>query len=231
MRAAYFDMLGGASGNMLLGALVDAGGDFNAVVRILETIPVQGWTIACERVERRGQRAIYIDVVVPGEDDHFDHPEAHRHPAGKRTLADVLQLFERSQISSPQREIARRIAERLSRAEGTDRFHPVGQIDAILDIAATCIALEQLGVEQVFCSPFPVGLRSPAATERLLGGAPRRHEEIDMEMVTTTGAAILTTLVARPGERPKLRRSREGYGAGRSDFPIPNVTRVEIGEL
>lgn len=231
MRVAYVDMIGGASGNMLLAAFVDAGADLNPIVTLLQTIPVDGWTIACERVERRGVPAIYADVVIPGEDDHRDHPEAHRHPPGGRTLSDVLQIYERSALSTSQKQAASRIATRLAQAEGGERFHAVGQVDAILDIAATCIAVELLGIQKLFCSPFPVGLRLPDETRRLLGSAPTRSENIDAEMVTTTGAVILTTLVERPGERPPYATLRRGYGAGRSDFPIPNVTLVEIGEL
>ena len=216
---------------MLLGAFVDAGADFNAIVRTLESIPVEGWTIACERVERRGVSAIYADVVIPGEDDHRHHPQAHKHPPGRRTLGDVLEIYERSALTAAQKQTAARIASRLAEAEGGNRFHPIGQVDAILDIAATCIALELLGVGKLFCSAFPVGRRLPAETAKLLRCAPIRNEVIDAEMVTTTGAAILTTIVETPGVRPSIQSARQGYGAGRSDFPIPNVTRIEIGDL
>ena len=231
MRVAYIDMIGGASGNMLLGAFVDAGLDLDATVTMLQTLSVDGWTIEGKRVERHGIAATYIDVVVPGEDDHVDHAEAHRHPPGRRTLSDVQQIFQRSKLSIAQKVLALRIATRLFEAEGLPNFHPIGQIDAILDIAATCIASEELRIEKFFCSAFPVGYRLPKPTQRLLGSVPARLASINAEMVTMTGAAILTTLVQRPGERPPIVVECEGYGAGRSDFPIPNVTRVEIGEI
>jgi uncharacterized protein (DUF111 family) len=222
LRAAFFDMIGGASGNMLFGAFVDAGADFDAIVNLLGTIPVDGWSIVRRRTQRRGVEATYIDVVIPGEDDHHEHPDAHRHPPGTRTFADVVRIFEESQLSGAQVAMAHSIAERLALTEAHEtgmtlerrRFHPVGQIDAILDIAATCIAIELLGVERVFCSAFPI-----------------EREDFGAQRVTATGAAILSTLVEEPGVRPGLRVERSGYGAGRSDFPVPNVIRVEIGQL
>ncbi len=214
MRAAFFDLIGGASGNMLFGAFVDAGADLYEIVKLLTTIPVEGWSIVRERTERRGVAATYVDIVIPGEDDHHDRAEAHRHPPGRRTLPQVIEIFERSRLSKAQVLLATTIAERLARADADLRFHPVGQIDAIIDIAATCIALDLLGIERSFCSAFPTGATLPGE-----------------QMVTATAAAILSTLVEQPGFRPELQIEASGYGAGRSDFPIPNVTRVEIGRL
>lgn len=230
MRVAYVDMIGGASGNMLLGAFIDAGLELDAVLAQLRSIPVEGWTIDCKRVDRRGVSAIYADVIIPGEDDHHDHPEAHRHPPGRRTLADVLDIYERSGLSATAKRTASRVAARLAEVEAGDRFHAVGQVDAILDIAATCIAVDLLEIRALFCSAFPVGGRLPQETQRLLAGKPTRRENVAGEMVTATGAAILTSLVAEPGVRPAFNPERSGYGAGRSDFPMPNVTRIEIGE-
>jgi uncharacterized protein (DUF111 family) len=208
MRAAFFDLIGGASGNMLFGAFVDAGADLDEIVKILKTIPVEGWSIVRQRTQRRGVEATYIDVVIPGEDDHHDNPP------GRRTLPEVIEIFERSQLSKAKIALATAIAERMTRAEGGLTFHPLGQIDAIIDIAATCIALDLLGIEQCFCSRFPTGLTLPGE-----------------QMVTATAEAILSTLVERPGFRPDLVVESSGYGAGRSDFPMPNVTRIEIGRL
>jgi uncharacterized protein (DUF111 family) len=232
-------MIGGASGNMLMGACVDAGADFDAMVRALRTLPVEGWKIERTRVTRKGRRATYIDVVIPGEDDHHDHPDAHRHPGGRWLLDEILGIFARSELTDSQKRRACAIANKLAQAETDARkvpnssapFHPVGQIDAILDIAGTCICLDLLGVESLFCSPFPIGGKLPDATARLLHEHPSRQENIAAEMVTTTGAAILCALVKEPGRRPVLAVDREGYGAGRSDFVIPNVTRIEIGAI
>ena len=224
---------------MLIGACVDAGADFEALLRALRTLPVQGWQIERTRALRKNIAATYIDVVIPGEDDHHDHPDAHRHPAGRRLLAEILDIFNRSGLSASQKRRACAIAVALAEAEAAARkvpvssapFHPVGQIDAIIDIAGTCISFDLLGVEEVFCSPFPIGGKLPDETARLLCSYPSRNENVAAEMVTTTGAAILCALVREPGRRPVLAMDREGYGAGRSDFVIPNVTRIEIGDV
>jgi uncharacterized protein (TIGR00299 family) protein len=272
MTVAYFEMIGGASGNMILGALVDAGADLAEVERVLGTIPVQGWTPVHKRVVKRGIEATYVDFIVPGEDSHreqpipypydherdrehtghhhHDHGPAHGHNAlaAGRKLHEILALVDASALTGKQKTRAHAIYGRLAEAEalvhGSTRdeivFHELGQIDAILDVAAACVALDLLGIERVYCSAFPVGVGAismfhglypnpPPATTELMRGAPTIATDVKGELVTTTGAAILTTLVERPGERPSMSYDRVGYGAGSSDFPIPNVLRVVIG--
>ncbi|MBD5656939.1 MAG: LarC family nickel insertion protein, partial [Candidatus Eremiobacteraeota bacterium] len=246
MNVAYFEMIGGASGNMLLGSLIDAGAELAAIESALRTIPVEGWTIECRRVVKQQLAATYFDFVIPGEDHHpADHTTAPRHG---RHLADVLAILDRSGLAATQKERARAVYVRLAEAEakmhGTTveniHFHEVGATDAILDVAGTIVALDALGVERVACGPFPVGRGTidmehgrypnpPPTTAELLRDAPTFDGGIDGEMVTPTGAAILTSLVAQPGVRPAMTAQRIGYGAGRSNFAIPNVTRVSIG--
>jgi uncharacterized protein (TIGR00299 family) protein len=259
MRTCYVDMIGGAAGDMLLAAFLDAGLDRAALERALRTVVADGWSLAPQRVVKRGIAATYAGLVVPGEDgdeehhhhdapepDHqHDHDDDHEHGA-TRSLADVLAIVERSGLTPRQRERAATIYRALADAEaqthGTTsdaiRFHEIGQIDAILDVAATCVALDLLEIDELRCSAFPIGHGAvhidhglypnpPPATARLLIGWATRAVDVDGELVTPTAAAILTTL-ARPG-RPDLVLERIGYGAGRSDFPIPNVTRVMIG--
>jgi uncharacterized protein (TIGR00299 family) protein len=249
VTVAYLEMIGGASGNMLLGAFVDAGVDPASLERALRTIPVQGWSVECRRVDKLGISATYFDFVVPGE-DHHAHEHENRPKAHGRHLADVLAIVAASGLSAGQKARAAEIYARLAAAEakvhGTtpDRihFHEVGAVDAILDVAGACVALDMLGVEGVYCSAFPLGRGTvamdhgrypnpPPATAELLRGAPTYDAGIEGEMVTTTGAAILTALVERAGERPAMRAARIGYGAGRSDFVLPNVLRVSIGEV
>lgn len=257
----YVDMVGGAAGDMLVAAFLDAGADRAALERALRTVVADGWSFEPRRVVKRGIAATYAGLVVPGEDgddQHHHYPKTapHRHgePAdhshehgGTRHLADVLAIVERSGLSARQRErasaIYRRLAEAEARVHGTTadaiHFHEIGQLDAILDVAASCVALDLLGVDELRCSPFPIGNGSirmqhglypnpPPATAELMRGWPTRTVDVDGELVTTTAAAILTTL-AVPGPRPDLLVERIGYGAGRSDFSVPNVTRVMIG--
>jgi uncharacterized protein (TIGR00299 family) protein len=256
MNVAYVEMIGGASGNMLIGALLDAGGDRAALETALRTIPVEGWSIEQRRVDKRGIAATFFDFKIPGEDhDHgaHDRADAHAHahahePRAQRKLSDVLETIQRSGLAQRQKSRAAAIYTRLGEAEARVHgislaeihFHEVGQVDAILDVAGVCILLDQLEIEEVACSAFPIGSGTilmqhglypnpPPATAELLRGAPTFAAPVEGEMVTTTGAAILTALVASPGERPPMRAARIGYGAGRSDFPLPNVLRVSIG--
>ena len=270
---AYVDMVGGAAGDMLLAAFLDAGADRAALERALRTVVADGWALAPRRVVKRGIAATYAGLVVPGEDgddQHHHYPRVaphvhddgshaqdahhhhddtgHRHEGGgTRHLADVLAIVEGSGLTARQREragaIYRRLAEAEARVHGTTaeaiHFHEIGQLDAILDVAASCVALDLLGIDELRCSPFPIGNGSirmqhglypnpPPATAELLRGWPTRSVDVDGELVTTTATAILTTL-ATPGPRPDLTVERIGYGAGRSDFTVPNVTRVLIG--
>jgi uncharacterized protein (TIGR00299 family) protein len=248
VSAVHFELIGGASGNMLLGALIDAGAPVALIEAALRTIPVSGWSSESRRVDKRGIAATYFDFIVPGEDHHaHEHAGAHGHG---RHLAEVLDIIEASGLTRAQIARARAIYVRLAEAEakvhGTtaDRihFHEVGATDAILDVAGACVALDLLGIERVFCSAFPIGRGSidmqhgrypnpPPATAELLRGAPTYDADVAGEMVTTTGAAILTHLVERPGIRPAMTASAIGYGAGRSDFTIPNVLRATVGLL
>jgi uncharacterized protein (TIGR00299 family) protein len=275
MRIAYVEMVGGAAGDMLLAAFLDAGLDRAELERALRGVVAEGWTLAPQRVVKRGIAATHAGLVVPGEDGDEEHHHHHHHEngdshahdhggeaqahdrgdshahdhaagSGTRTLAEVLQIVEESSLTARQRERASAVYRRLAEAEahthGTTadaiRFHEIGQIDAILDVAATCIALDLLQIDELRCSPFPIGHGSirmehglypnPApAVAHLLIGWPTRAVDVAGELVTPTAAAILTTL-ARPG-RPDMTVERVGYGAGRSDFTIPNVTRVTIG--
>jgi uncharacterized protein (TIGR00299 family) protein len=258
MRVAYVDMVGGAAGDMLLAAFLDAGLDRTALEGALRTVVADGWTLAPTRVVKRGIAATFAGLVVPGEDgdtEHHhhhdddgahDHGHAHSKSGGMRSLADVLEIVGRSGLTERARERASAVYRRLAEAEahthGTTadaiRFHEIGQIDAILDVAATCVALELLEIDELRCSPFPIGQGSigmehglypnpPPATAHLLIGWPTRALDVAGELVTPTAAAILTTL-AKPG-RMDMTIERIGYGAGRSDFAIPNVTRVVVG--
>ena len=256
MKVAYVDMIGGAAGDMLMGAWVDAGLDVIALERALRSVVADGWELVTERVDRVGIAATHLDLVIPGEDDHahgpdgehrhHDHGNGHAHHGHR--LRDILDIVERSGLTRRQIERASAIYRRLGEAEARVHghsvddvyFHEVGQIDAILDVAGTCIALDLLGIDEVRCSPFPMGHGlarmthgvypnpGPAALD-LMRGFPMRPLDIQAELVTVTGAAILTTL-AVPGPALPMTVERIGYGAGRKNFDIPNVVRVMIGE-
>jgi len=245
MKLAYFDCFAGASGNMILGALVDAGLPLDALERELRKLPVSGWTLHATPVSKRGLGATYLDVHVPGEDHDHAHPKA---AAGTRTLAGILDILRAAGFSPEVERTAGAIYRRLGEAEArvhrspieSIAFHEIGQIDAIVDIAGAAIALHLLGIEAVHCSALPCGrgtIKSahgllpspPPATMELLRGFPTYDVNVDGELVTPTGAAVLTQ-IARFDTRPAMTIDRIGYGAGRSDFPFANVLRVVVGE-
>jgi uncharacterized protein (TIGR00299 family) protein len=250
MKVAYVDMIGGAAGDMLMGAWVDAGLDVHALERELRTVVADGWELVTERVVRAGIAATHLDLIIPGEDDHAHGSDGeHEHTHHGHLLRDILAIVERSGLTRRQIDrasaIYRRLADAEARVHGTNadevHFHEVGQIDAILDVAGTCIALDLLGIDEVRCSAFPYGTglarmhhgtypNPGPATIELLRGFPLRAVDVEAELVTTTGAAILSTLVTAAGERVDMTLERIGYGAGRRDFAIPNVVRVMIGE-
>jgi uncharacterized protein (TIGR00299 family) protein len=249
MRVAYVDMIGGAAGDMLMAAWVDAGCDVVALEAALRTVVADGWELVTERVVRAGIAATHVDLVIPGEDDHAHGPDgAHEHTHHGHHLRDILAIVERSGLTRRQIDRASAIYRRLAEAEAHVHggraddvlFHEVGQVDAILDVAGTCVALDLLGIDEVRCSPFPYGTGlarmhhgtypnpSPGTVE-LLRGLPLRATDIEAELVTTTGAAILATLAVAPGTRVDMTLERTGYGAGRRNFAVPNVVRVMIG--
>ena len=233
MKIAYFETIGGASGNMILGALLDAGVEGAVVEAALRTIPVGPWTLERTRITKRNIAATHVDFAIEG-----DGVAGHG-----RHLDEVLALVDASDLTSHQKSQARCIYERLGESEarvhGTTieqiHFHEVGAVDAILDIAGACIALDLLGVEAVHCSALPVGRgeiamihgrypNPPPATADLLRGAPTYDAGFDGETVTTTAAAILSTFVESFGVRPPMIVETIGYGAGSADFPVPNPT-------
>lgn len=180
MKIAYFDCFSGASGNMILGALVDAGLSADALERELRKLPVHGFELRAQRVDKRGLAALHFDVVVQGEDgrraddthhgrehnNHATHHDGHHHEGiAHRKLGDVLQILRAAHFPNAVETMAAQIYRHLAMAEGKVHgmtaeevtFHEVGQIDAIVDIAGTALGLHMLGIEKVFCSPLPCG--------------------------------------------------------------------------
>ncbi len=236
---------------MILGAMVDAGLPLPALERELRKLPVSGFTVHHQRVSKRGLAALHLDVDVPGEDQHFKngaHADHHHEGIAHRRLSDIVQILRSARFPAAVEAMAEKIYRRLAMAEARVHgaavdeiaFHEVGQIDAIVDIAGAALGLHLLGIEQAYCSPLPCGTGriisahgegpSPApATMELLRDAPTYALDVDGELVTPTGAAILSS-IASFQTRPPMTINAIGYGAGSSDFPFPNVLRVIIGE-
>jgi hypothetical protein len=237
MRTLYFDCFAGASGDMILGALVAAGVDPEAFKQQLSLLGVTGYTIDFETVDRSGISATYARVQTP-------HEHAHRH------LSDILKIIYGSRLSDSIKDRAAKIFARLAEAEARVHnepveqvhFHEVGAVDAIIDVVGAAIGFELLGIERFVASPLHVGSGTvdmdhgrypvpPPAVAELLKGVPFYSTDIVGELVTPTGAAIITTVCAGYGPIPQLKLERAGYGAGTREYnKFPNALRVLVGE-
>jgi uncharacterized protein (TIGR00299 family) protein len=237
MKIAYFDCFSGASGDMILGALVDAGLPFAALERELAKLKLHGYVLRKKTVQKHHVSGTKVEVKLT----HHEH--VHRH------LPDILAIIKKSDLSSSVKEKAATIFIRLAKCEGKIHgvpydhvhFHEVGAVDAIVDIVGAAIGLELLGIENVYVSPLASGtgtitaahgvLPNPApATVELTKGFPLRRTGVNAELTTPTGAAILTTLAGQYAPAPLFTATHIGYGAGSRDLPeLPNLLRLEIG--
>lgn len=237
MKIAYFDCFSGISGDMVLGALVDAGADIGALEAELRKLKLDGWKISAEKVKRGAILATKVNVEAH---------ERHHH----RHLSQILKMIEDAGLAPRAAERARRIFQRLGEAEAKVHnipiervhFHEVGAVDSIVDIVGAAIGFELLGIDEFACSAMDVGagkvktehglLPVPApATAELLRDAPTFSSGIEKELVTPTGAAIATTLATRFAEMPAMKLTAIGYGAGTADLKEQaNVLRLMIGE-
>ena len=238
MKIAYFDCPSGAAGDMIMAALVDAGAPLERLRQELRKLPLEGWDLVAREVRKGAFRATKVDVEI---DSH-----AHQH---ERRLAEILAILEASTLPEMVRQRAGRIFARLAQAEarvhGTTleqvHFHDVGAVDAIVDVTGAVVALDLLGVEAVHVSALPLGggwvdgphgkipVPGPGTVE-LLRGFPVVDPGIVAELVTPTGAAILTTLAAGAGRMPAMTIDAVGYGAGTVDLAVPNVLRCVVGD-
>jgi uncharacterized protein (TIGR00299 family) protein len=236
MRTLYFDCYAGASGNMILGGLAALGVDRDALVKQLETVAPVEIEIEFSDVNRSGIAAIHANVVVPEE-------KTHRH------LKDVEAIIDASGVSDSVKQRSKAIFRRLADAEakvhgidvGRVHFHEVGAMDAIVDIVGACVGFEMLGVEHFACSKIHVGSGfvemahgkfpiPPPAVAELLTGIPFYSSEIEGELATPTGVAIISTLCKSYGPMPEMTVDRVGYGAGTRQYEnFPNTLRLMVG--
>jgi uncharacterized protein (TIGR00299 family) protein len=254
MRIAYFDCPSGAAGDMIVGALVDAGVPFEALRSELAKLHLPGWSLERREVMKGVFRATKVDVHVHDHDhagDTAGHSHAHghdRHEHPDRNLHSILDLIAASDLPGAVKANASRIFTRLGEAEarvhGTTvdhvHFHDVGAVDAIVDVTGACVGLHLLGVDQVHCSALPLGggfvtgahgripIPGPGTAE-LLKGFPVVDTGVRRELVTPTGAAILTTLARAAGAMPAMTVEAVGYGAGNMELDAPNVIRLFLG--
>ena len=259
MTIAYFDCFSGVSGDMVLGALVDAGLDFDRLRKELRKLPVDNFRIQRRYAKKHEIVATKIDVIVkapdgrdvveaPGADEPHHHYDHNHGPA--RHLKDLLEIINESDLDPAIRKRASSVFEHLAAAEGTihgmDKedihLHEVSGMDAVIDIVGACVGLYQMGIEEVYVSALPIGsgfvrcahgrlpVPAPGALE-LLKGVPVYQTGTRGELVTPTGAAIVKTIATGFGPMPRMDLNLIGYGAGTKDFEEhPNLLRVCIGE-
>jgi uncharacterized protein (TIGR00299 family) protein len=245
----YFDCFSGAAGDMILGALIDVGVPLDDLRRALGTLTIEPGAVWTERVVRAG--IVATKFCVRGENgtrDSLGSGSSHAHP--HRHLKKIYELIDRSALSDSARHRAKALFERLAEAEaaihGTslDRvhLHEVGALDSIIDIVGAVFALEWLGIDDIVASPLNVGsgtvhvahgnypVPAPATTRLLQGSSIYAGAEIG-ELVTPTGALVISSYAKRYGPVPPMRLHKVGYGAGTRDLgDTPNVLRVLVGE-
>ena len=236
MRIAYFDCFSGISGDMIVGALIDAGVKLKELRDELDKLKISGFKLRREKTARGGLSGTKFNVEV--------HEEGMR-----RTINDIISIIDKSDLSTPIKKSGKKIFLQLATVEAKIHnksiekihFHEVGGLDSIIDIIGSLICLNKLEIEAVYTSKIHLGtgfvqtqhgnIPVPVpATIALLKGVPVYSTGIQSELVTPTGAAILKTLCKSFGPMPEMQIERIGYGAGNRELQIPNLLRVYIGE-
>lgn len=236
MKIAYFDCFSGISGDMVLGAFLDAGLKLESLKKELKKLPLKNYQIQAEAVQKAGIGAIKVDIQAEEK-------------GIVRTWTNVRNLIEDSKLSADQKKKCTEVFLKIASAEAKIHrrdidqvhFHEVGAVDSILDVAGAVIGLSLLNIDVVYSSSLPTGMGYkktehgmipiPApATLEILKDVPLYSRGITAELVTPTGAAIIKTFAKSFGEMPPMKLTSVGYGAGSQDLEIPNVLRVVIGE-
>ena len=238
MKTLYFDCFAGASGNMILGALVALGVDAQELIEQIRRLDIADFEIEFTKKDKSGIAAIHVEVKVP-------HEHAHRH------LHTIEKIIGNSRLSDSVKsravEIFTNLAEAEAKIHGIDvkkvHFHEVGAMDAIIDVVGACIGFEMLGIEKFACSKIHVGSGfakmahgkfpiPPPAVAELLRNAPIYSTEIEGELITPTGAAIIATVCDQFGQIPEMIVEKTAYGAGTREYKdFPNALRLILGKI
>lgn len=246
MKTLFVEPFMGISGNMFLGALMDIGVPFEYLKTELEKLDLGEYELVFKRVDKCGISANYFDVILPVP-HHHEHTKHHEH----RNLQDILLIINTSDLTDIVKRKAAAIFTKLAEAEAKVHgktveeihFHEVGAIDTIIDIVGSVLAVEYLKVEKIFVGPMQTGkgfvscahglMPIPApATAELLKKLSHYSGTIDKELVTPTGAALMSTLAQETEDMPTSFIGESiGYGAGTWDLLMPNVLRIHLGEL
>jgi uncharacterized protein (TIGR00299 family) protein len=237
MKTLYFDLIGGASGDMILGSLVDAGVPLETLKELLKGLNLDEFDLLSKTVDKNGFKATHLEVTV-----NKQPPERH--------LKEIEEIIKMAEIPAKIKTEAIEIFNKIASVEAgihnlpieQVHLHELGGTDTIVDVVGTLMALEYLNIENINSSAVPLGkgfvkgahgnIPLPApATIALLEGVPVFGRDIEAELVTPTGAALLSNLVEDFGPPPNMVIQSIGYGAGSRDLPIPNLLRIFIGEV
>lgn len=239
MKTLYFDCSSGISGNMTLGALLELTGNSEYLLNELKKLKLEGYDIKISKTQKNGITATYVDVVL-------EHSHEHRN------LNDVNSIIEKSELSEKVKDIAKRIFLRVAKAESKVHgkpieevhFHEVGAIDSIIDICGTAILIDKINPDKIIsstvndgygfinCAHGKMAVPVPATSE-IFATSNVKFKQIDIEgeLVTPTGAAIIAELSEEFNTLPEMNIEKIGWGAGSKDLEIPNVLKVYYGEI
>lgn len=254
MKTLYFDCSSGISGNMTLGALLEIVGDENYLLNELKKLNIDEYKIEISKKVKNGITGTYVDVILEHGHHKKDHHEQHQHEHHHhehRNLNDVNTIIENSSLEEKVKELAKRIFLRVAKAESKVHnkpldevhFHEVGAIDSIVDIVGTAILIHKINPDKIIssvvndgygfiqCAHGLISVPVPATSEIFANSNVEfRQIDIDTELVTPTGAAIIAELATEFTTLPAMVTEKIGWGAGSKDLKIPNILKVYYGE-
>ena len=257
LNTLYFDCSSGISGNMVLGALLEIVGDEKYLLDELKKLNVDGYKIEISKKVKNGITGTYIDVIVDGKDEyghvhHIEENEHHHHHHEHRNLKDVNEIIDNSSLKEDVKDLAKRIFLRVAKAESKVHnksleevhFHEVGAIDSIVDIVGTAILINKINPDKIIssivndgygfieCAHGTMSVPVPATSEIFASSNVKfRQIDVDTELVTPTGAAIISELAEEFINLPAMVTEKIGWGAGFKELKIPNILKVYYGQM
>ena len=252
MKVLYFDCSSGISGNMTLGSLLEIIGDEDYLINELKKLNVEGYKIEISKKIKNGITGTHVDVKLESEHKHEHEHHHHHHHHEHRNLNDINTIIDNSKLDEKVKELSKKIFLRVAKAESKVHnkplnevhFHEVGALDSIVDIVGTAILINKINPDKIIssivndgygfieCAHGTMSVPVPATSEIFANSNVRfRQIDIDTELVTPTGAAIIAELAEEFTTLPAMTTNKIGWGAGTKDLKIPNVLKVYYGEM
>lgn len=252
MKTLYFDCSSGISGNMTLGALLEIVGDKKYFLDEIKKLNIDGYKIEISKKVKNGITGTYVDVILENQHKEHKHEKEHHHNHEHRNLNDVYSVIDNSSIDENSKELSKKIFLRVAKAEAKVHnkpleevhFHEVGAIDSIIDIVGTAILINKINPDKIIssivndgygfieCAHGTISVPVPATSEIFANSNVKfRQIDIDTELVTPTGAAIIAELAEEFCGLPAMTTEKIGWGTGSKDLKIPNVLKVYYGNM